>query len=73
MLPSHDAVSQVGSQIKGGTKKSTGIQPTSTDTSSLADPILFAAAFKRNRVYVFSRREPDDGTMCTVHSLLVLS
>ena len=45
---------QVGSQIKGGTKKSTGVQPTSGDSSTLADPILFAAAFKRNRFYVFT-------------------
>lgn len=51
----------MGSQIKGGTKKSTGVQPTSGDSSTLADPILFAAAFKRNRFYVFSKREPDDG------------
>ena len=52
---------QVGSQIKGGTKKSTGVQPTSGDSSTLADPILFAAAFKRNRFYVFTKREPDEG------------
>ncbi len=57
---------QVGSQIKGGTKKSTGIMPTSGDSSTAADPVVFAAAFKRNRFYVFSRREPDEGA---VHAL----
>ena len=26
------------------------------------DPILFSTAFKKNRFYLFSRREPDDTT-----------
>lgn len=26
-----------------------------------ADPTLFAAAYKKNRFYLFTRREPDEG------------
>ena len=32
---------------------------------SSADPTLFAAAYKKNRFYLFTRREPDEGRWAT--------
>ena len=50
---------QISSQFKATAKTGSGA-PVSADSTPQPDPILFAAAFKRNRFYVLTKREPND-------------
>lgn len=51
---------KVGSQFKVTAKTGSGA-PMSGDAGPQPDPTVFAAAFKRSRFYLLSRREPSDG------------
>eukprot|EP00271_Cylindrocystis_brebissonii_P022293 TRINITY_DN852_c0_g1_i2.p1 TRINITY_DN852_c0_g1~~TRINITY_DN852_c0_g1_i2.p1 ORF type:complete len:547 (-),score=128.77 TRINITY_DN852_c0_g1_i2:474-2114(-) len=48
-----------GSRTKG--KKIAAIANSQDQKAPLSDPMLIACAFKKHRVYMFSRREPEEG------------
>lgn len=45
---------------RGGGGGGCGTNNTNNDTNNRADPTLFACAFRRQRLYLFTRREPAD-------------